>query len=278
MSCDPDCQLTCADDLINLRVDYLVEGGARISWRIQGITDPLPHVFQLEFSRSGTPGADDWEAVGAEVTNGYYAIDPDKRLYGMTGFLHYRVRLTTPQNDYVSKSVPADCSWDAWGRQQARSVSRLFLTSAKKNRSPRGYLVKRRFYGPACTACLDAQTGEATDPECPICWGTSIEGGYFAPEPCIYAIQQPVTKRERLEETGTANPIVTKATMLNNPVLDSYDMWVNEKTDSRWLLHTIESHTTISGWPVLLTVEMRRLERSHLLYRFPIQEMIDARQ
>jgi hypothetical protein len=132
-------------------------------------------------------------------------------------------------------------------------------------------LLKRRLYGTACE-CVDSMTGETRIPDCPICYGTGIVGGYFAPYPCFYVEFSRKKIRSHVSDIGTTNdgPVVA-GRMLNTPQIHSYDVWVDRGSDQRWIIHKIESEIEIRGIPIILhPVEMRMAPFSHIIYSFPI--------
>ena len=85
-----------------VHVDYLVKGGARISWELKDcILDAEPWIFQLQVN----PNADEpgeWENVGTPLINTYYAIDSSQRMYGKDQRVAYRVLLETNSESYIS--------------------------------------------------------------------------------------------------------------------------------------------------------------------------------
>jgi hypothetical protein len=155
-------------------VRYAVEGGTRVSWRINRLfADPLPHTFTLEGAYGSTPTAD-FEPIGLPAHNTYYLLDEDKRVHAMRQDFHYRVRLETSRGEYVSPvtSATSDISFRDW--RLARDMIRKERLRHEKYTSIDGYLLKRRRYGTRCTVCTDPYTEEVTDSQCNICRGTGL--------------------------------------------------------------------------------------------------------
>lgn len=270
-------QTPCPADLVfnRLRVDYRVIGGARVSWsHPPSFTDPGPLSYQLQCSRAGTPGADDWEDIGVPVIDGFYAIDPFQRLWGLSNQLYYRVVGESLSDTYYSSIVPATASFDRRSLIHIQRVQRRLIRQFQSGRAPRGYLLKRRYWGAPCQTCLEPQTGDVTRTDCPECYGTRITGGYYPPVGCIYAQFAPSTRHERVDPTrGTANDQVVAAIMLNDPVIDSDDVWVDADRDLRYLVQEISTEIAVQGWPVVIRPRLYQLPASHPLYRLAIPEM-----
>lgn len=273
-TCEPSCGSECAWIFDRLRVWPKIAGGTRVEWTLHPhFSDPRPHTFQLQFGRTGNPDADDWTNVGAEVTDDYFADDDTQRVYGKSQWTHYRVVLTTPNGTYASapQNLLGRLSQRDW--LLAREIIRRETLRLQKSAGIEGYLLKRRLFGQSCT-CVDTQTGEVRNAQCPDCYGTGFVNGYYSPSPCFYAELQPHGSRNHLDEgqsRGTVDDEArTPARMLNSPQVHSYDVWVDATTDFRWIIHGIKSIVEIRGMPIVVMAELRLAPFSHPVYRIAI--------
>jgi hypothetical protein len=226
----------------------------------------------LQVGSTGNPLADDWVDVGLPVTDTYFMEDPEQRLFGMAAWTHYRVQLTSGLGIYAS---PPQLIWGTMDKrdlQTAKGLMRQVDLRMRQKAGTEGYLLKRRLYGTPCV-CSDPMTDETRVPSCPICYGTGIEGGYFAPFPCFYVeFTDSKAFRSHVSEQGTQNDgPVCAGRMLNTPQIHGYDVWVDRGSDQRWFIHRIKAETEIRGIPIILhPVELRMAPFSHIIYSFPI--------
>lgn len=268
-SCESnDCAPDCSNVFSLLHVSYLIRGGTRVMWQlIPEFSDPHPWTFQLQVGMTGNPDADDWINVGSPLSNACYAIDPERRVYGKTQYTHYRVKLQTPNGVYYSKPTSKDGILNVRDWKLAREIVRKEQLRSKFA-AQEGYLLKHRTMGENCHRCLDLQTNEVTDPNCPECLGTGKQCGYFYPMACIWADISPKTRRIHIEEQirGAVGDVVLMARMLMLPLIDELDVWVSKKTDDRYYIHTIQNVSEFRGVPLIANVEFRLAAYSDSIY------------
>lgn len=268
-ACGPDCSWVFGE----LAVMPLIRGGTRVSWALHPqFKDAAPYTFQLQFGRTGNPLADDWEDVGPAVTDTYYADDASQRLFGMQPRCFYRVKLTTSFAEYVSRPANIWTTFDFADTQRVRNLLSQASRRLQFKGGNEGYLLKRRVFGEACPVCVDRMTDETRVPSCEICYGTGVTGGYFEPYPCSYVEFTLKSTREHVSDMGTLNDgPVSSCRMLNQPFVNSYDVWVDRDADTRWFIHSIKSEVEVRSIPILLfPVEFRMAPFSHIIYQFPI--------
>ena len=98
------CETSCEQVFDHILITPLIRGGTRVAWQMHSqFRDPGPYQFQLQFGRTGSATADDWDNVGTAVYDTYYADDPTQRIYGMQNRAFYRVVVTTGLAEYYSR-------------------------------------------------------------------------------------------------------------------------------------------------------------------------------
>lgn len=273
-NCGPDCSWVFGD----LTVMPLMRGGTRVTWTLHPqFRDAGPYTFQLQFGRTGNPLADDWVDVGPAVSDTYYADDPEQRLYGMQFRGYYRILLTTTYAEYVSRPANIVSSFDFADIQRVRGLLSQEYRRLSFKAGNKGYLLKRRVFGTPCPICVDRMTSETRVPDCITCYGTGIVGGYFEPYPCFYAEFTLKSTREHVSDMGTLNDgPVSACRLLNQPPVNSYDVWVDKDADTRWFVHSIKSEVEVRSVPIILfPVELRMAPFSHIIYQLPIDGQQD---
>jgi hypothetical protein len=283
-NCPPDCPPECESVFDRVVVSYLVKGGTRVMWELlDTFTAPNPLTFQLQVGSTLNPNADDWEDVGLPVVNQYYAIDPEQRVWGKLNYAAYRVQVTTADAQ-VFYSAPTGGMGILKRREWrlARDIVRSRLVYYRRepgSNAQMGYLLKRRWQGPKCPTCLDLQTQESRNPDCPDCYGTGFQCGYFYPMSCVWASLDPKTYRTQLDGgqgRGTIDDIIVKADMIMVALMSEGDVWVNHKTDDRYYIHKVQHTAEMRGVPLTAAIEMRPIPFSSSIYGIEIPEQLAA--
>jgi hypothetical protein len=274
-TCQDECPPACSSVFDMVHVSYLIRGGTRICWTLLNtFADALPYTFQLQVGQSGNQDADDWVDVGLPIENTYYAVDGTKRVYGKTQYTHYRVKLTTGAGTYWSDPI---AKGGILGKRDWRLAREIVRKERLRSRyvSQDGYLLKRMVTGVKCTICLDLQTDEVGNPDCPECFGTGLQCGYFYPIDCVWADLSPRTHRKHIDDAGvrgTINDIVVSGRMLHLPLLQERDVWVSRKTDDRYYVQSIQNASEMRGVPLIANVELRPAPFTDVIYTIEIPQ------
>ncbi len=271
--CRTDCEWIF-DRIIVLPVTV---GGTRVEWSLHPqFRDSGPFTFQLQVGRTANNDADDWEDVGLPVTDTFFAIDDQQRVWAATQWAHYRIRLTTAVGSYYSKPQAAlgalsRADWSTWSNHLR--VQTLNLRKAPNG--VEGFLLKRRLYGTPCD-CLDPQTGEVRKPMHEPCFGTGWVGGYFAPLSCRYATMELHMTHDQIDDAmrGMVNELAVPGTVLAVPQLYADDVFVEKKTDVRYAVRGITYKVAHRNVPVVLAVKFVPYPFDHVIYKFPIPELL----
>lgn len=253
-------------------VDHMVRGVSRVWWQLERLfREPGPYVFQLQFGRTGLRDASDWVNVGDPVTNGYFALDPAWREGGYSLTTHYRVKLTTPQNVYVSQATPAFGELTEKDWLIAREILRKEQLRNKLVSIP-GYLIKPMRFGVPCPRCRDPMSSEVTDANCQVCNGTGFEVGYHPAQPMqCWDLSPQVDQSDVADVKGTTRvePYVN-ARVIGFPALNKKDVWVNGSSDERWVIETIQVSAAIRGVPLVYQVRMGLIPFSNGMYTIEV--------
>lgn len=277
MTCENPCPSECRSVFDRVLVSYLIAGGTRVMWELlPEFTDPGPLSFQLQVGQSANPEADDWADVGLPVTDQYFAVDDEQRVWGKTQFTHYRVVLTTSRGTHYSDPTGGMGILSKREWLLARNIIHQRKIAYRVGTGAcRGYLLKRRWTGVKCRVCLDLQTEESRNPFCPSCYGTGMECGYFYPQSCVWAQMSPKNYRTKLTEArGTTDDISVGCEMLMTDVLGEDDIWVNALTDDRWYVHEVQHTSEIRGVGITAQVRLALVPFSSPIYGIEIPQQL----
>lgn len=254
-------------------VDNMVRGVTRVWWQLEPLfNDPGPYIFQLQYGNTGLPDSSDWHNVGTPIVEGYMAYDDAWRHSGSDLVTHYRVTLTTPKDIYVSQ--PVGCFGELQERDWliARETIRREMLRHKYV-SVSGVLLKPYRYGRPCLRCRDTLTQEVLDSNCPICSGTGFEVGYHPPAQlqCWDLSLQTIQEQQDNEVKGsTRDNAEVQARIIGWPAINRNDIWVNGKSDERWLVHTIQVAAAIRGVPLIYNIQMGLIPFNSPIYAIEI--------
>ena len=267
------CPVTCNWIFSRLRVSPLVAGGTLVEWELHpNFKDTAPYTFQLQSGETGLEDATDWVNVGSPVVDGFSAVDPNPLPPGKWRTRHYRVQLTSVENSYYSAPQYAVNELSRTDWLKAREIMRLELLRLKDEVGTEGYLLKRKLSGTPCE-CLDTLTMESKNPDCGLCYGAGFIGGYYAPYPCCWAELGQTSHRTHLDDArGTVDdlPVLQNCRMINVPQVNSYDVWVDRKSDNRWIVHRVTAAAELRGVPLVVVCEFRLAPYSHPVYNVVI--------
>lgn len=258
---------------VRTAVDFLTEEGARTTWDVDPtLVDPGPYTYQLQASQSGIAEETDWVDVGPPVLDAVYLLDNEKRLWGMTPTLHYRVLLTTSKAVYTSPpaNVYGKFNREEWLR--VREVFRKEQLMLRRFDGVNGFYLKAKRYGQRCS-CADEFTGEINNSSCALCYGQGIVGGYHTPVWARYADVGNESTRERVaynENIGTVRDTRIAARMLALLPVVQRDAWIAVGSDRRYYVHHVREIAQWQGVPVVYSAELRLAPRNDAIYRVPI--------
>lgn len=272
---------TCDSIFDRVVVSFLVRGRTRVMWELlPTFLDKGPLEFQLQVGATANNDADDWADVGLPVTDAYVAFDDEQRVWGKDNWTHYRVRVTSTEGVYYSDPVAGLGVLDRRSWRIARDLARQHLKAMRIGTAGQeGYLLKRRWTGEDCPTCLDHQTKEVRNPDCPDCYGTGKKCGYYYPMACVWAELSPKAYRTQLDggqSRGTVNDVVVQAKMVTTELMGEDDVWVAAKTDDRYYVHEIQNVEEIRGVPILANVSLRPIPYSSVIYSIRIPQQLIA--
>ena len=266
----------CDNVFRRVEVDYLVAGGARVTWELQPhFREPTPYTFQLQVNPGrGEPssGSDPalWTNTGVS-TGGYTAIDPQQNQWGKDLRVVYRVLLTTANGLYISPTAQVLGKLTTRQWLLARAIVRRLDLQVKRQSLDTypGYLLKRRYCGPVCT-CTDDVLGGCNDSSHLPCYGTGILGGYWqAATHTLYNLQPQSRDLQRDGDRGTIDDQMVTGRFLGLPSLEQRDVWIDAHSDRRYIVHRVSNVAEMSQVPILVEAELRLAPFGDVIYQFP---------
>jgi hypothetical protein len=256
------------------RIDVypLYLGGTQIVWSVHPLfRAPTPWTFYVQWARDDK----DWSPVDKLTTsnrNGTFQItDPKRHLWSTADRSNYRVLLQDAAGQYHASQ-----SEGVFGRLVRREWLLAREVLRKENlwlRQPGvgncGLLFRRRDWGDRCdfAGCLDPDTLEATNVQCPICYGTGYKQGYYTPvDYGVGPLQIGPRKLKNEQPTSQSESVSRMVRSTNCPLPRTGDFWLQTGSDKRWYIDTVETKTEMNGYPLILFLTMRQAEPTDVVY------------
>lgn len=253
-------------------VDHLVRGNSKVYWELaRHFNDPGPLSFQLQVSESGLDNAADWTNVGQPVINNYYAVDPTRRLYGKQLLTKYRIRVIGATGTFYSDPIDVTGKLSKRDWNFIREITRKEILRLKRYTAIDGFLLIAKRSGEVCV-CVDPLTGELTQGQCPICYGTGFTGGYYTPQSCTFFDMTPANTNEYrdLQMKGMTDDSVKEARFIGYPVLRARDVFVERDSDERYYLSRITNKAEIRGVQVVVAPILTLAPFTDIIYTFKV--------
>lgn len=126
------------------------------------------------------------------------------------------------------------------------------------------WLLKRKHFGTRCALCYDPRSREVINSQCPSCYGTSWQGGYFTP---ILQLGKKIESPTQSQVTPQSKDDThfTQIQLLDFPRLDEGDLLVEKYTNKRFLVRGRTSGT-IKGIQVFQVLSVSELPQSAAEY------------
>lgn len=271
--------VTCDNPLLvfnRVRVDFLIAGSARVTWELSDhFHAPEPWTFQLQEAESDLPQAN-WVDAGAPVQNTCFIVDPEVRArFGKELNIFYRIKLTDAVG-VVYISQPADVlgnlDFKSWN--YAKEIARKEVIRLKALKvGVQAWLLKIKRSGTPCPVCLDQFTQEVTNSNCPTCYGSRWEGGYYEAEPLIFGditAEETYHQRATEEGMGMVAPMIVRGMFIHHPYLSTMDIIVHHSSDVRYHIHNVKPRTHVRTVPVLIVADLRPVPFDNIVYKFPV--------
>jgi len=247
----------------------------RISWQLRA-DSPQIQENKFEIFRNDNFGfSEDWIKVG-EVINDWTFLDSTiKSQLKQFDNIAYRIRVYIP-DEFNSQEVRIFPDLSVREKLIFRALLRRRLVTQKTLPRFQGFLFKRLWKGEKCD-CVDSLTGEITNSDCSVCFGTGIKSGYWPiPRPCPLNISTPFSTAINFDFQnlflGTVEPQQIQAVVPAIFPISSFDVWVPQKQFPRFYIIQVTIDSEFKGVPVSYKLLMRQASRSDTIYNLEIPE------
>ena len=251
-----------------LKIHQITAGELDITWEVNDTSQ----VFEFFIDRSGSPEGPFETINSISIQQAYGYIDRQFNNESINRQIYYRVRGINSKETIVSEIKQLHQEDQIYlGLAIARN-KRLLL---ERFIGTKCFVFIRKTFGKKCTNCYDSVRQKSMSSDCPICYGTTFEGGYFAP---ILIYIKPVhldranskTELQNLENLSVGN-IWTG----NYPLLSPGDLLVEAETpDTRYIIESPVSHSELHNAVVEQRFPVTQIHLSRIEMKVPVPQNI----
>lgn len=208
--------------------------------------------FFVDVARAQSPEGP-WDVIASGLRDTYNFQDtrlsttplptaydaPD--MYSLARETYYQITVTPPSG-VANAFQSAPCAVEPGLSRRTRLLKRKILhDQAVGYRHLNGIdlvVLKRRRWGTRCRACYDAVTRQATLEHCTTCYGTSFEGGYWAPV-LIRGRREAAAVESQVTSHGDSDVKYNDFNILDYPHIEYKDLIVDLVRNDRYQVQRV---------------------------------------
>jgi hypothetical protein len=239
----------------------------------------------VDLFRAGAPKGP-WEPVALSLADAYQFLDnhfnlpppplPTDLREGLQFFslareVYYRVTVTPPSgpaNAFSSAPTPVEPGFDRQTRLLKRKILYDESIAFKHLNGIPIVALKRRHWGTRCRDCYDPGLREGTMEHCSACFGTTFEGGYWAPV-LIRGRRSSAPVQTQMSAKGKSELKLVTFIVLDYPHLEPDDLLVDVRRNDRFLIRMV-AMTELKTVLVHQTITAALLARGATEYDVPV--------
>jgi len=207
------------------------------------------------------------------IQDAYGYIDRTINTESINRQIYYRVRAIVDGVDYYSETKKIDSEIPNYIGLAIAKNKRLLLERIVGTKC---LVYIRKTFGKRCDQCYDAVRGKAIDGHCEKCYGTTFDGGYYAPI-IMYVQTNPIVKAELKDQLQVSENLRIDGIWCSNfPHLKPGDLIVEvDNPDFRYIIDNpiqrTEQHNALieQRFPVIIVHKSRvemKLKIPSILY------------
>jgi len=178
-------------------------------------------------------------------------------------YYQIRTRQISTQEEFLSPVFTMDGELDVVGIYIVDEVNWLLEDTTGEPT----YVHKRKSTGVPCQNCFDPVIKKRLVSNCPHCYGTNWEGGFY-PQLTAYVDYSPSTNVVQLQDWGATQPNEINAMLSNWPQLRPGDVLRELRTQKLWRVERI-SETEKRRIPLIQYIRCKEINPEDIEYKIP---------
>lgn len=243
-----------------LSIAHGASGERQVTWKFRQTLSGQP-----EFSVERARGSGSWTTlVTGLFTNTY--TDSQVMRWGLDEDLWYRVKMTLAGVSTWSDPVSSTRGWNRKDTALARAIMDKEYMLMRRVGIPDGVLLRRKDWGTICRSCVDPDMGASVKADCPVCFGTGLEGGYWPPVVAPALFQAPARRSVGTDGSHWSFQSGRPARFMAYPEIGEADIWVHPSADKRYLIKETAPAAEIRGVPLVINAALELLSAGTVYY------------
>jgi hypothetical protein len=158
-----------------------------------------------------------------------------------------------------------------WVELRAKEIERRETLLLEKFVGIKSLVFRRKHFGMRCPNCWNDAIEKVTQDHCPICLGTSFNGGYFSGFETLFQYDQ-VTQAPQLEYRGRLEPNTITAWTISFPEIEVFDLILRVPD---WRMFRVDAlqNTELQTATVRQIVTLTELAKESIEYKLASQAM-----
>jgi hypothetical protein len=224
-----------------------------------------------------------WECIASGLRDAYNFVDnkfnfpPNEcdivgreglNMFSLARVIYYKVTVTPPSgaaNAFSSHPEPVEPGLDRRTRLLKRKILRDQAVGYRNLNGVPLIVLKRRRWGNRCPKCYDPVTKESTLEHCLECYGTSFEGGYWAPT-LIRGRREAASVVSNISAHGDTDVKMNDFNVLDYPLIEYKDLIVDLVRNDRYQVQRVH-HTELKSVTVHQKLTASLLGRNSIEYK-----------
>ena len=226
---------------------------------------PGPWSFWVQ---SGATDHGPWTDMSPELLDQFAWQYEGEMLVPKDQVLFFRVKMVATGTEYVSSIRTPYGDLSRRDFLQAREIMRNEAVQAKQKTGILGQLWSKSIFGKPCPACTDPITHDVINPDCEVCDGTGIIGGYHGPY-SAWMTFSPAQRNKQMKPDGMGigEDYVFQVRMIGCIHVKKDDVLVDPRTDKRYYVNSVSNIMELRRVPLIQMVEAREAPTSEQIYK-----------
>jgi hypothetical protein len=249
------------------RVSQAIAGEINLAWEVNDTSQ----AFEFFIDRSGSPEGPFETINPISIQHAYGYIDRTYNDESVNRQIYYKIRGVNTKETIESKVEKLDQEMLNYPGLMIAKQKRLLLERVVGTKCN---LFIRKTFGKKCEHCYDVARQKSISSYCTYCYGTTFEGGYFAPIIIYLQLNPLIRANQKTDLQNTENLRIDGNWCSNFPILSPGDLLVEANAhDLRYVIETPVLRTEQHNALVEQRFPMTQVHLSRIEMKVPVPDI-----
>ena len=251
-----------------LNITQSIAGEINLAWEVNDTSQ----AFEFFVDRSGSPEGPFETINPLSIKHAYGYIDRTYNAESVNRNIYYRIRGVNSKETIISKTEKLDQERPNYVGLAIAKNKRLLLERVVGTKC---VVFIRKTFGIKCTHCYDKARQKSISSSCPYCYGTTFEGGYFAPI-LMYLQLNPLHKANQKNDLQNSENLRVEGVWGSNfPILSPFDLIVEaDAHDHRYVIESPIIRTEQHNALIEQRFPVTQVHLSRIEMKVPVPEIV----